>query len=268
VSLPTTSTNDSSRTGRPLLHHEILGNGPPVLLLHGAGEDAALLRPQARALADQGYTAITCDRRGTGRSPRDGWPASGVAGHVRDAADLLAATASEPARVLGFSSGGVIALALGADQPELVTEAVAWEPAALGVLPDGNDLHDAILAPVDRYLVEHPEDWRGAYDVMLTSVSGGQADLADPVVAAMRANARAAILDDARVITRHRFGAELRTAPVVVAVGSGTSPLHARIADRLAELTGRPSWMVAGADDHEVYLHRPEVLARALRSRP
>lgn len=250
------------------LYHEIRGAGPPVLLLHGAGEDSTLMRPQAEALADFGFTAVSCDRRGTARSPRDGWPAGGLEGHIRDVVDLLTETARGPARVLGFSSGGVIALALAAAHPQFVREAIAWEPAALGVLPEADRLHELVMAPVDAYLKTRPDDWTGAYDVMLTSVSGGQADLADPTVAAMRANAEAAVRDDARLITRHRFRLdELRGGPVVVAVGSGTSPLHARIADRLVELTGRPTWVIPGADDHEVYLHRPEVLAAALRSR-
>lgn len=252
---------------KTLLHHVIRGDGPPVVLLHGAGEDTDLLRPQAESLARHGFTAITCDRRGTGRSPRGGWPEGGMPAHVRDVVDLLAATTDRPARVVGFSSGGVVALALAAAHPELIEEAIAWEPAALGVLTDTDGLHRSLMAPVDDYLAKHPDDWTGAYDVMLVAISGGRADLADPTVAAMRTNAEAAIRDDARIITRHRFGAELRDAPAVVAVGSGTSDLHAQIADRLATVTGRQSWTIPGADDHEIYLHQPDVLASAIRSR-
>ena len=251
-----------------LLHHVIRGDGPPVVLLHGAGEDSALLEPQAEALAGQGFTAITCDRRGTGQSPRDGWPGGGMAAHVRDVVDLLTATTDRPARVIGFSSGGVVALALAAAHPDLIEEAIAWEPAALGVLPDADVLHGSLMAPVESYLAKHPDHWAGAYDVMLVAISGGRADLGDPTVTAMRKNAEAAIRDDARIITRHHLDpVELADAPVVVAVGSGTSPLHGRIADRLTELTGRPSWEVPRADDHEIYLHQPEVLASAVRSR-
>lgn len=252
-----------------LLHHVIRGDGPPIVLLHGAGEDTELLDPQAEALARHGFTAITCDRRGTGRSPRAGWPEGGMAAHVRDVVDLLTATTDRPARVIGFSSGGVVALALAAAHPQLIEEVIAWEPAALGVLPDADVLYGSLMAPVESYLAEHPDDWAGAYDVMLAAISGGRADLSDPTVAAMRKNAEPAIRDDARIITRHRFDAvELRDAPAVVAVGSGTSALHAQIADRLEVLTGHPPWGIPGADDHEIYLHQPDVLAAAVRSRP
>ena len=38
------------------------------------------------------------------------------------------------------------------------------------------------------------------------------------------------------------------------------------IVDRLAAASGFPVWPVSDADDHEVYLKRPEVLAAAVRS--
>ena len=43
--------------------------------------------------------------------------------------------------------------------------------------------------------------------------------------------------------------------------------MHLAIAERLAVLTGRPFEHVAGADEHEIYLTRPEVLAKWVSSR-
>jgi len=250
------------------LHVVHTGSGPPILLMHGGGEDAALLAPQAEALAERGFTAITYDRRGTGKSSRERWPDRGVPRHVEDAADLIRASSADPVRVLGFSSGGVLALALASSHPDLVTEAIAWEPAAVRVLPDADQLHELIMAPVRAHLEAHPKDWSGAYDLMLMAISGGTADLHDPIVEAMRRNAEAAVRDDAEIITRHRFcGDDLAAAPAIVAVGAATSELHAAIAERLAELSGRPTWTVPGISDHEVYLNQPEVLADAVRSR-
>ncbi len=244
------------------------GEGPPLLLVHGAAEDAAMLAPQAAAFAAHERRVITYDRRGTGSSTRDGWPGGGVEQHADDAAELLRSLGAAPATVLGFSSGGVVALALAARHPDVVTEVIAWEPAALGFLPGAAEMHRGIMAPIEAHLADRPGDWSGAYDVMLGVLSEGRADLDSPAVAAQRVNAEAALRDDARIITLHRIDpGELPVERVTVAVGKGTSPLHAAIAERLEAELGRPALVVADADEHEIYLSRPEVLAAALAHR-
>lgn len=245
----------------------MIGDGRPLLLVHGAAEDAGMLAPQAAAFAARGRRVITYDRRGTGASTRADWPGGGVARHADDAADLLRSLDAAPATVLGFSSGGVVAMALAARHPDVVDEVIAWEPAALGVLPDAPALHAGIMAPIEAHLAERPADWAGAYDVMLEVLSEGLADLHSPAVAAQRVNAEAALRDDARIITLHSFApGELPADLVTVAVGKGTSPLHATIAEILAAEIG-PALVVDDADDHEIYLTRPEVLAAALAER-
>jgi pimeloyl-ACP methyl ester carboxylesterase len=249
------------------LHHRTAGEGPPLLLIHGAAEDAAMLAPQAEALAARGYRVITYDRRGTGASIREGWPAGGVAQHADDAAALLRALDAAPATVLGFSSGGVLAMALAARHPQVVTEAIAWEPAALGMLPGAAELHAGIMAPIDAHLAAHPADWTGAFAVMLDVLSDGRADLSSPAARSQLVNAEAALRDDARVITTHVFApGELPADKVTVAIGRGTSPLHAAIAQFLEAELGQPP-LVVDAEEHEIYLSDPEVLAAALVAR-
>lgn len=247
------------------LAYRTAGDGAPLLLVHGGAEDAAMLTPQAEAFAAQGRRVIWYDRRGTGASTRDGWPQGGVAQHADDAAALLRALDAVPATVLGFSSGGVVALALAARHPDVVTEVVAWEPAALGMLPDGAALHAEIMAPIEAHLAAHPDDWEGGFAVMLDVLSEGRVDLDLPIVRAQAVNAEAALRDDARIITAHAFAAgELPGDKITIAVGRGASPVHVAIADRLVAELGRPVLVVDDADEHEIYLSRPEVLAAAL----
>lgn len=243
------------------LPYRSLGDGPALLLVHGAAEDAAILAPQAEAFAHAGRRVGWYDRRGTGVTPRDGWPGGGVAQHADDAAALVRELGG-PVQVLGFSSGGVVAMALAARHPDLDVDVVAWEPPVVRALNGGAELHAQMTAPIDAYLAEHPDDWRGAFGVMLEIVSGGEADLASPEAVAQMANAEAAIRDDARVITEHEFAlGELPAARVRLARGRDASDLHRGIIARLEAAHGLETVVVEKADDHEVYIKNPDVLA-------
>lgn len=244
-----------------------VGDGPPLLLIHGAAEDADLLEPQARAFAEHGRRVIWYDRRGTGDTPRDDWPERGVAGHADDAAEIVAGL-DGPVQVIGFSSGGVVALALAARHPELDLDVIAWEPAAVGSLPNGAALHAETVAPIEAHLAEHPADWRGSFEIILKIISGGQADLASAAVTAQLRNAEAAVRDDARMITKHTFAAgELSADRVRLARSRSASELHLAVLSALAETHGLATLVIDTADDHEVYLWSPEVLAAADWSR-
>jgi pimeloyl-ACP methyl ester carboxylesterase len=244
------------------LHYTSAGTGPAVLLIHGGAEDAGLLDGMGAAVAARGFRAIWYDRRGTGRSSRDDWPGGGADQHADDAAALLTHLDAVGATVVGFSSGGVVALALAARHPSVASRVIAWEPAALGMLPDGRELHAAISAPMDDYLAAHPGDWVGGFHVMLDVLSEGRADHTDPAVKAMEANAEAALRDDGPLITTRAFAAgELPSGLVTVAMSETPDPLHAAIAERVAALVGSAPVVVPGADHHEIYVSRPDVMA-------
>jgi pimeloyl-ACP methyl ester carboxylesterase len=250
------------------LNHRITGSGPTVLLIHGAAEDVGMLGASAEAIAARGFRVIWYDRRGTGGSTRDDWPGGGADQHADDAAGLLRSLDALGAIVLGFSSGAVVALALAARHPEVASQVIAWEPAAVGMLPGGAELHAELVAPIDEHLAAHPGDWVGAFHVMLGVISGGQADLSDPAVKLMEANAEAALRDDGPLITARSFRpGELPAGLVTVAVGRQASPLHAEIAARVADLIHEKPVVLAAADDHEIYLTAPEVLADFLATR-
>lgn len=240
------------------LYVEQRGNGRPLLLIHGGGEDASMLSAQADDLASAGYRVITYDRRGTGRSGRDDWPGDGADQHADDDAALLAELDTGPAVVVGVSSGAVIALALVARHPDAVDHVIAWEPPALGVVPGAEAINAEIMAPVDAHLSAHPGDYVGAQAVLLTAILGVPVAVDDPAFAATRANAEAMIRGEPSITLRPFPAGELTGAPVTVAVGSTPNDLVAAAAEQLAGQIGRDAITVDG--DHEVYLTDPAVL--------
>ena len=107
------------------LHTEESGEGPPVLLIHGAGAFAGLFEPCVRLLEPR-FRVLSYDRRACSRSVHP--PVRDFADHVSDAAALLADRVGAPALVVGWSAGTVVALRLAMTHPEAVSGLVLAEP--------------------------------------------------------------------------------------------------------------------------------------------
>lgn len=111
---------------RTLRVHLRDGEGPPVVLIHGAllaGEDMALAF--AGALPDA--RLIAPDRPGHGESRRSALDAGPIAqAHV--IAGALDALGTAPAAVIGHSFGGAVALALALARPDLVARLALVAP--------------------------------------------------------------------------------------------------------------------------------------------
>lgn len=99
------------------LAFEAIGDGPPVVLLHGLFASAASWRGVARALADS-HRVLSVDLRNHGRSPR----AISMA-YTEMADDVLSLIERESlgrAAVIGHSVGGKVAMALALSAPYAV----------------------------------------------------------------------------------------------------------------------------------------------------
>lgn len=94
-----------------LIALEELGSGPPVVLLPGAMNDRGRLLPLAAALSALGLRGVAVDRRARGDSTDEG---AGLAGAVEREVDdvrALVADLGDDVTLLGYSSGGILALA-------------------------------------------------------------------------------------------------------------------------------------------------------------
>ncbi|MCX3289993.1 alpha/beta hydrolase [Streptomyces sp. NEAU-H22] len=98
--------------------YDRVGQGPPLVLAHGATADARLFRPQAEDLADE-FTVVAWDEPGAGRSS-DVPPDFTLADYARCLAAVVEDVDLGPAHVLGASWGGTIVLELYRRHPGLV----------------------------------------------------------------------------------------------------------------------------------------------------
>ncbi|GAA3466609.1 alpha/beta fold hydrolase [Nonomuraea roseola] len=130
------------------LHYEVRGRGPLLLLIPGGTGGAASFDGVADDLADD-HTVVSYDPRGLSRSPLDDPEVrQRVAQHADDALQLLELLSPDaPARVVGCSSGAIVALHLLTTHPERIERVVAHEPPVVEVLPDAAE-HRALLARV------------------------------------------------------------------------------------------------------------------------
>lgn len=94
------------------------GQGKPLILLHGNGEDSSYFVYQV-AYFSRFYRVLAIDTRGHGQSPRGTAPFS-IGQFAEDLRDFLDQHEIPKAHILGFSDGGNIALTFALRYPERV----------------------------------------------------------------------------------------------------------------------------------------------------
>lgn len=104
-------------------YYEEYGDGPPLVVLHGATADHKVWAEQLQPLTDE-YRVIVYDLRGhgkTGAAPRETYT---LAHYVDDLAAVIDTLELEQPTVLGHSFGGMIGYHFAAEHPELLSSLV------------------------------------------------------------------------------------------------------------------------------------------------
>jgi pimeloyl-ACP methyl ester carboxylesterase len=145
------------RTNGIEIAYERVGEGPPLVLAHGAAEDGRVWQPQLAALADE-FTVVAWDEPGAGRSsdvPED----FTLADYADCLAALIEALDLGPAHVAGLSWGGTVVLELYRRHPELVATLILVDTYAgwKGSLPEKEVR--ARVAGVRRMLAAPPDEF-------------------------------------------------------------------------------------------------------------
>ena len=129
-----TSINEKVLNEGAEIYCERRGNGPILLLIHGAMEDAGYYSSAADILANK-FTVVSYDRRCNSRSSGDRSVDMTVAQQARDAASIIKAIGDGKSVVVGRSGGAIIGLELAATMPEVIDFLIVYEAPVIEMLP-------------------------------------------------------------------------------------------------------------------------------------
>ncbi len=161
------------------LAYETLGEGEPVLLMH-CGFVADSFAPLMNDAELTGrYRLVNYHRIGYGQSNRASAPMS-VADQAADARALLQHLGVERAHIAGHSYGGVVALQLALDAPDMVQSLALLEPAIPAALGDPEVALKFMEGAGKAFAQFGAGDKAGAVDTWLTGAFGpGYREVAD-----------------------------------------------------------------------------------------
>ncbi|GAA3946471.1 alpha/beta hydrolase [Actinomadura viridis] len=166
--------------------HDERGEGDPVVLLHGGLTDGRCFTGNLDGLADT-FKIYLPDRRGHGRTPDAPGPIT-IDLMAQDTIAFLEGVVGGPARLVGYSAGGTVALRVATLRPDLVERLVLisaahdldgliFKPSAEGEMP---------AALVDAYAEVSP-DGRDHFPVVIGKIAHAVATEPSPDPADLRA---------------------------------------------------------------------------------
>jgi len=247
------------------LEYEVLGDGEPVLTIHGALIADTFVPVCREPSLAEGYRLIRYRRRGHGGSD----PYSGEISlelPARDSVALLDHLGVERAHVIGHSGGGLMAVALAIEAPERVHSLGLFEPAIFP--PDATAGFLAGAAPVlEAY---QAGDVPRALDLWMELVSvdaGWREDLEREQPGAVeQAEKDAAAFFEFEIpaIPSWIFDAEKAnqiTQPVLYGVGGESGPLYQLSAKYFGSLVPQTEFVELPGVDHAMLTSNPKLVA-------
>ncbi len=147
------------------LNHKILGQGPPVIILHGLFGMLDNLLPLAKKIEDSGYMVILIDQRNHGRSPH-----SDEMNYMlmsEDVAQFMNDNWIHEAIIIGHSMGGKTALQLTANHESMVSKLVVIDIGIKKYQHGHHDVFDALF-DVDLSTIESRSD---VQDILMSKLN-------------------------------------------------------------------------------------------------
>jgi pimeloyl-ACP methyl ester carboxylesterase len=150
------------------IYCERRGNGPLLLLIHGAMEDAGFYSSAADILAEK-FTVVSYDRRCNSRSSGDRSAEMRVVQQARDAASIINTMGFDKAIVVGRSGGAIIGLELAATRPELIYFLIVHEAPVIELLPESKAQRWRTFVD-EIYTKSLREGWQAAQTEFMSSL--------------------------------------------------------------------------------------------------
>lgn len=220
------------------LHVQRLGDGSPILLVHGSVLNGEMTWAQQRPLAER-WTLIVPDRRGYWPNP----PAEreDFAVDAGDIAEML----GDGMHLVGHSYGGVISLLAAAQRPDAIRSLTVIEPPAFGLVRDNPAVEEWLGGMISLW-ASGPRDPEAFLQQFLGNV-GSNAALPSPLPPPLLQNARLLQVErppwEAEIPLAH-----LRAAPFPkLVVSGGHSPIFDAVCDILEREMNAERAIIAGA---------------------
>jgi len=248
------------------------GSGDPVVLIHGGWDDHRSWEPVVPRLAEA-LRVIAYDRRGHGesRGPARDRP---VLSDASDLGMLLEATGEFPAHLVGQGFGGVVALRLAVDRPELVRSVVAheapflaWAAGASADDPAPNSV-EAQVRRVQGLVRSEPERAADAYLAVFASPEEQWTQLGPSARRDLATNGPAWAEEMSDPVVWRAGGEELSSVsvPVLLTAGGRSPTFAARINEALASTLPNATAVVLSEGGHFVLRTDPGLWVGVLGS--
>lgn len=242
------------------ISYESWGEGPPLILIHGAFSDYRTNWMYIKPLLAKHFAAYAIARRGRGQT--DATQNHSVADEIADAVALVRRI-GRPVHLLGHSYGGLVALGVAAMAPELVRKLVVYEPPSPHLL--------SAKALVTLVRLGRSGDWES----FAMRFFGEILRVPEPDLTALQGTCDwKHILDDAPAslqdlcaLVKHRFEArDFRKLPMPVLLQIGTeSPPELYATEALAAVITDVRRGPLRGQAHEAMTTAPKEYAEAVR---
>jgi pimeloyl-ACP methyl ester carboxylesterase len=241
------------------------GTGPLILLLHGILGHGWMWHDVAPRLTDLGHV-LALDFRGYGDSQWSREARYASDDHASDVRTVLSALGEGAADIVGFSSGGLVGLALAARCPELVSSLVM-----LDIAP-ASSLSETDVPPVPGEYADHGEALEAERRL---SPRAGERMLGAMALFGTRpvTDGKLARKHDDFFLSRWPFRADQRWVelaaleqPVLIVRASESPVLSAAEAARMMGIARNGSLVEVEGSGHLVPVEQPQALAEAIRA--